>query len=73
MRDGRHDRLLDAMILLCAVGAMIRLYRARRAWWPHPTAEESAQIDDTLEDSFPASDPPSWTATTAGTATSSRA
>jgi threonine/homoserine/homoserine lactone efflux protein len=29
-------------------------------------AKQQERIDDTLDDSFPASDPPSWTRTTAG-------
>lgn len=45
------------------------------AWWKKSQAQDNHQesreerIDKTIEDSFPASDPPSWTGSSAGQAT----
>jgi hypothetical protein len=41
------------------------IVRARKEWEPDRRQRRSHLIDDTLEDSFPASDPPSWTASVA--------
>ncbi len=68
VEDAMRNRPLAALILLGAVGAAVRIYCARAAW-QRCAAAESDRIDDTLDDSFPASDPPSWTPTTGATVT----
>ena len=52
---------LMRLVLLTMAGAAAR--EAVR-WWLSRPSRESAKVDDTLGDSFPASDPPSWTPTT---------
>jgi hypothetical protein len=48
------------MLMGAGVGYTIFCERKRRR-----QAAKSASADQTIEDSFPASDPPSWTGTTA--------
>ena len=55
-------KMLSRFLLMAAVAAVIQKFI-------RPTAQrkrESRRVDAELDDSFPASDPPSWTATTAG-------
>jgi hypothetical protein len=68
VENAMRNRPLAALILLGAIGAAVRIYCARAAWQRCAQAE-SDRIDDTLDDSFPASDPPSWTPTTGATVT----
>ena len=46
-----------------AAGVAVAWFIASR--WREDVAEVDASIDDTLDDSFPASDPPSWSSGTA--------
>lgn len=53
---------------LLAAGAAYLAWRLLRPAAPPPAPDRGryteAEVDDTLDDSFPASDPPSFTATT---------
>lgn len=57
---------LTRLVVLAAATAAANAFAT---WLLSGRSKESAQVDDTLDDSFPASDPPSWTSTT-GTAVS---
>ena len=59
MRHGSLTRL----VLLTVAGAAARVFYT---WLLSGPSKASASVDDTLDASFPASDPPSWTSTTAG-------
>jgi hypothetical protein len=52
---------LTRLVLLAVAGAAARAFVT---WLLSRPAKESVRVDETLEDSFPASDPPSWTPTT---------
>jgi hypothetical protein len=56
-----RNNSLTRLVLLVVAGAAARAFVA---WLRSDPSRESVQIDDTLNDSFPASDPPSWTPTT---------
>jgi hypothetical protein len=60
---------LARLVILAVAGATASVVVTRLLTRP---AADSADLDDTLQDSFPASDPPSWTPTTAVPATRRR-
>lgn len=55
-------RMISRFLFLAAVAAAIQTY-VRPAL---QRSRESKRVDEELDDSFPASDPPSWTSTAAG-------
>ena len=55
-------RMISRFLFMAAVAAVIQNY-IRPAL---QRSRDSKRVDDESDDSFPASDPPSWTASTAG-------
>ena len=61
VRMPMHATSLTRFVLLAVAGAAAGTFLM---WLRSAPPKESTQMDDTLADSFPASDPPSWTSTT---------
>jgi hypothetical protein len=61
-----RNRTWGRLLLVMAAGAIVQLFRTRRTSRVSRAAL-SARVDDKLDVSVPASDPPSWTATTGAT------
>jgi len=57
-----RNTFASRLVLMVVAGVAVSVCWRRR---PAAPTKESVYVDDTLDDSFPASDPPSWTATTA--------
>ena len=57
---------LMRVVFLAVAGAAARAFVTRFLSNP-PKRSRLTNVDETLEDSFPASDPPSWTTTTGAT------
>jgi hypothetical protein len=51
---------------LLATGTGVALWRVLRRAGQRPKKYTESRVDDTIDDSFPASDPPAWTGTTVG-------
>lgn len=52
----------NSLLLMLAGAVAGGAYLQRRLSKARACEQREAQIDDTLDDSFPASDPPAWTA-----------
>lgn len=61
----RVARVLWPAVMMAAVAIVLELYLRRRVLDREAADEDDAPVDDTLDQSFPASDPPSWSSAAA--------
>lgn len=71
MSFAQQFRAPDRTTFLGCAGCALLAWSGYYLWRKGKAAAEARtreqqRVDDTLDDSFPASDPPSWTRTTAG-------
>ena len=68
----RATRVLWPLLALTAAAVGFELFRRRRDERDALYALDEMPVDDTLDQSFPASDPPSWSSAAAAPATRAR-
>lgn len=61
MFEDDHEMLRHGMVLYDALHAWLKEARDEPAGWPPPTSHTDAEVAEASEESFPASDPPSYT------------